>query len=160
MTIFAVTSEYSDDVATRDALRSEHRDHLRRIAGQGLLLASGPFGPTEPAGALLLFRAADKTHVERSSTWIPSPAAESSPPPPPDHNRAASQIARHLAVPADAVRKVTIWGNRSSSSPASPVISRNGRYDIVQGLRLDQRGRDGIDRSVAELLDYTGDADA
>ena len=157
-----------------------------------------------------------------------------------DHNRAVSQIARQLAVPADAVRKVTIWGNhsatqypdlahaevnekkvsalvddtwandvftptvanrgaaiieaRGASSAASaanaaidhvhdwingtptdtwtsaavvsdgsygvpeglvsgfPVISRNGRYEIVQGLHIDQRGRDGIDRSVSELL--------
>jgi malate dehydrogenase len=33
-----------------------------------------------------------------------------------------------------------------------PVTSRNGRYEIVQGLHIDQRGRDGIDRSVSELL--------
>jgi malate dehydrogenase len=32
-----------------------------------------------------------------------------------DHNRAVSQIARQLAVPADAVRKVTIWRNHSST---------------------------------------------
>ena len=30
MTIFAVTYRYSDDVATRDNLRTEHRDYLRR----------------------------------------------------------------------------------------------------------------------------------
>jgi malate dehydrogenase len=34
-----------------------------------------------------------------------------------------------------------------------PVASRTGRYEIVQGLQIDQRGRDGIDRSMAELLD-------
>jgi uncharacterized protein YciI len=64
MTIFAVTYKYSDDVATRDALRTEHRDYLRGLADQDLLLASGPFGPDEPAGALLLFRADDKAHVD------------------------------------------------------------------------------------------------
>jgi uncharacterized protein YciI len=64
MTIFAVTYRYSDDVATRDALRTEHRDYLRGLADQGLLLVSGPFGPDEPAGALLLFRADDKAHVD------------------------------------------------------------------------------------------------
>ena len=64
MTIFAVTYQYSDDVATRDALRSEHRDYLRGLADQGLLLVSGPFGPDEPAGALLLFRADDRAHVD------------------------------------------------------------------------------------------------
>ena len=63
MTIFAVTYRYSDDVATRDALRTEHRDYLRGLADQRLLLVSGPFGPDEPAGALLLFRADDRAHV-------------------------------------------------------------------------------------------------
>ena len=56
MTVYAVTYRYSDDVATRDALRPEHRDYLRGLADEGLLLVSGPFGPDEPAGALLLFR--------------------------------------------------------------------------------------------------------
>lgn len=64
MPIFAVTYRYSDDVTTRDALRTEHRDYLRDLADQGLLLVSGPFGPTEPAGALLLFHTADKTQVD------------------------------------------------------------------------------------------------
>ena len=64
MTIFAVTYRYSDDVATRDALRTEHRDYLRGLADQGLLLVSGPFGPGEHAGALLLFRTDDRTHVD------------------------------------------------------------------------------------------------
>jgi malate dehydrogenase len=158
-----------------------------------------------------------------------------------DHNRAVSQVARHLAVPANAVRKVTIWGNHSStqypdlsqaevngtkatmlvdetwtrevftptvasrgaaiidvrgaSSAASaanaaidhvhdwihgtptdtwtsaavvsdgsygvpeglisgfPVVSRNGRYQIAQGLEIDQPSRAGIDHSVTELLE-------
>ena len=157
-----------------------------------------------------------------------------------DHNRAVTQLARHLTVPVDAVRNVTIWGNHSStqypdlshaqvngdkatalvdqtwtrevfiptvagrgaaiidargaSSAASaanaaidhlhdwingtppdtwtsaavvsdgsygvpeglisgfPVISRNGRYEIVQGLQIDQHSRDQIDSSIAELL--------
>ena len=64
MPIFAVTYWYSDDVATRDALRTEHRDYLRGLADQGLLLVSGPFGPAEPAGALLLFRTDDRAHVD------------------------------------------------------------------------------------------------
>jgi len=61
MPIFAVTYRYSDDVTTRDALRTEHRDYLRGLADQGLLLVSGP---TDPAGALLLFRTDDKTRVD------------------------------------------------------------------------------------------------
>ena len=64
MTIFAVTYRYSDDVATRDNLRTEHRDYLRGLADQGLLLVSGPFGPDDAPGALLLFRADDKAHVD------------------------------------------------------------------------------------------------
>jgi uncharacterized protein YciI len=63
MTIYAVTYRYSDDVATRDRVRPEHREYLRGLADQGLLLLSGPFGPDEPAGGLLLFRAADKAEV-------------------------------------------------------------------------------------------------
>jgi uncharacterized protein YciI len=54
---------YSDDVTTRDALRTEHRDYLRGLADQGLLLVSGPFGPDDPAGALLLFRTDGRNHV-------------------------------------------------------------------------------------------------
>jgi uncharacterized protein len=63
MTIYAVTYRYSDDVATRDQVRPEHREYLRGLADQGQLLLSGPFGPGEPAGGLLIFRAADKAEV-------------------------------------------------------------------------------------------------
>jgi uncharacterized protein YciI len=63
MPLFAITYRYSHDVATRDALPTEHRDYLRGLADQGLLLISGPFGPADPAGALLLFRAHDRAHV-------------------------------------------------------------------------------------------------
>jgi uncharacterized protein YciI len=67
MTIYAVTYRYSDDVATRDRVRPEHREYLGGLADQGHLLLSGPFGPDEPAGALLIFRAADKAEV---GAWI------------------------------------------------------------------------------------------
>jgi uncharacterized protein len=63
MTIYAVTYRYSDDVAKRDRVRPEHREYLRGLADRGLLLLSGPHGPSEPPGALLLFRAADKAEV-------------------------------------------------------------------------------------------------
>jgi uncharacterized protein YciI len=65
--IYAVTYRYTDDVAARDAVRAEHRDHLRSLAEQGALLVSGPFGPGEPAGALLLFRADARDDVDR---WV------------------------------------------------------------------------------------------
>ncbi|MQY38733.1 hypothetical protein SRB17_67460 [Streptomyces sp. RB17] len=57
MTIVAVTYRYTDDVARRDGVLPQHRDWLRRFADQGVLLVSGPYGPDEPRGALLLFRA-------------------------------------------------------------------------------------------------------
>ena len=65
MTIFAVTYRYTDDVNTRDSVRAEHRDYLRGLAAQGLLLLSGPFGPGEAAGALLLFRADHNADVQQ-----------------------------------------------------------------------------------------------
>ena len=158
-----------------------------------------------------------------------------------DHNRAVTQLAARLAVPVTAVRKLTVWGNHSStqypdithaevqgkaaselvdeswvheefmptvagrgaavieargaSSAASaanaaidhvrdwitgtaegtwtsagavsdgaydipkglvagfPVASRDGRYEIVRGLEIDEFGRERIDHSVAELLE-------
>jgi uncharacterized protein YciI len=63
MTIYAVTYRYSDDLATRDRVRPEHREYLRGLVDRGVLLLSGPFGPDEPAGALLIFRGADKADV-------------------------------------------------------------------------------------------------
>jgi malate dehydrogenase len=158
-----------------------------------------------------------------------------------DHNRAVSQLADRLTVPVTAVRKLTVWGNHSStqypdithaevqgkaaselvdeswvreefiptvagrgaavieargaSSAASaanaaidhvrdwvsgtadgtwtsagvvsdgsygipkglvagfPVASRDGRYEIVRGLEIDEFGRERIDHSVAELTE-------
>jgi malate dehydrogenase len=157
-----------------------------------------------------------------------------------DHNRAVAQLAYRLAVPVAAVRKLTVWGNhsttqypdlshaevngqsaaelvnaswvqevfiptvarrgaaiieaRGASSAASaanaaidhisdwvagtadgtwtsagvvsdgsygvpkgliagfPVVSREGRYDIVRELEINELGRQRIGRSVAELL--------
>ena len=64
MALFAVNYRYTDDITTRDRLRAEHRDYLGGLADQGVLLLSGPFGPDEASGALLLFRADDKTHID------------------------------------------------------------------------------------------------
>ncbi|GAA0907605.1 YciI family protein [Pseudonocardia zijingensis] len=64
MTIYAVTYRYSDDVDTRDRVRPEHRAYLGGFADTGQLLLSGPYGPGEQAGALLLFRADDKDAVQ------------------------------------------------------------------------------------------------
>jgi uncharacterized protein YciI len=62
MTIVAVIYRYTHDVATRDRVLPAHREYLRGLAAQGLLLVSGPYGPDEPRGALLLF-SADKSTV-------------------------------------------------------------------------------------------------
>jgi uncharacterized protein YciI len=63
MAVFAVTYSYTDDIPTRDSLRTEHRDYLRELADRGVLLLSGPFGPGEAPGALLLFLADDKSSI-------------------------------------------------------------------------------------------------
>src|SRR4051794_41908247 len=63
MPIFAVPYRSTDDVATRDSVRTEPRDSLRRLAEQGLLLLPGPYGAGEAPGALLLFRADGKAQV-------------------------------------------------------------------------------------------------
>jgi malate dehydrogenase len=158
-----------------------------------------------------------------------------------DHNRAVAQLAHRLAVPVTAVRKLTVWGNhsttqypdllhaevngksaaelvdetwvqkvfiptvagrgaavieaRGASSAASaanaaidhisdwvggtadstwtsagvvsdgsygvpegliagfPVVSQDGRYEIVRGLEINEFGRQRIDHSVAELVE-------
>jgi uncharacterized protein YciI len=63
MAIFAVTYRYTDDTTTRDNVRAVHRDYLRGLAEQGLLLLSGPYGADEAPGALLMFRGDDKAQV-------------------------------------------------------------------------------------------------
>jgi uncharacterized protein YciI len=62
MSIVAVTYRYIDDLAARDRVLPAHRAYLRELADRGVLLVSGPYGPGEPRGALLLFRA-DKTEI-------------------------------------------------------------------------------------------------
>lgn len=63
MPVFAVTYRYTDDAETRSAVRPTHREFLRGLAAQGALLVSGPYAPTEPAGALLVFRGSSKEEV-------------------------------------------------------------------------------------------------
>jgi uncharacterized protein YciI len=62
--IVAVTYRYTEDVATRDEVRAEHREFLRGLADAGHLLLSGPFGADAPAGALLVYRADDLAQVQ------------------------------------------------------------------------------------------------
>lgn len=65
MPIFAVTYTYSD--ATTEA-RNEHRprhvDFLRSQFEAGRLVKSGPFGPDEAPGALLILKGESKADVE------------------------------------------------------------------------------------------------
>ncbi|WP_214404869.1 YciI family protein [Pseudonocardia lacus] len=64
MAVFAVTYTYSADTAdTRAEVRPVHRDFLRELGEQGVLLVSGPYADGEPAGALLLFRSESKEEL-------------------------------------------------------------------------------------------------
>ena len=56
MSIYAVTYDYSDDAALRDEHRASHREYLAGLAEEGIVLVSGPWGPDEAPGALLIFR--------------------------------------------------------------------------------------------------------
>ncbi|MGP4020497.1 YciI family protein [Saccharopolyspora sp. 5N708] len=80
MTVFAVTYRYTDDTATRDEFRAEHRDYLRGLAERGIVAVSGPYSADEQQGALLLFKAATKdevrAHVEKDPFRIRGVIAE------------------------------------------------------------------------------------
>ncbi|WP_273651195.1 YciI family protein [Cellulomonas fimi] len=63
MPTYAVTYTYDERTDVRDRVRPEHRDYLRSLADDGLLLGSGPFTEGEP-GALLVFRADDRAALD------------------------------------------------------------------------------------------------
>ena len=59
MTVFAVEYVYAaESTEARDAARPAHREWTGRLAEEGELLASGPYG--DGAGALLIFKSADE----------------------------------------------------------------------------------------------------
>ncbi|MCX5416191.1 YciI family protein [Streptomyces sp. NBC_00059] len=60
MPVFAVIYTYTDDTAGRDEHRPAHREYLGGLGDRGINLCSGPFGPEEAPGALLLLRAGTK----------------------------------------------------------------------------------------------------
>lgn len=62
--IFAVLYTYTPEVALQDATRPAHLAHLRRLADTGTLVASGPWGPDDARGGLLLFRAEARAAVQ------------------------------------------------------------------------------------------------
>ncbi|HEY8700170.1 MAG TPA: YciI family protein [Arthrobacter sp.] len=62
MTVFAVEYVYAAESApARDENRPDHRAWLSRLAEEGRLLTSGPYG--DGAGALLIFKAKDETEL-------------------------------------------------------------------------------------------------
>lgn len=58
---FAVIYSYTDDHERREAVRATHRAYLATLDE---LLVAGAWAPGEPAGGLLIFRAADKAAVQ------------------------------------------------------------------------------------------------
>lgn len=65
MPMFIATYSYSEDVETRDRVRPDHREYLGALVEQGRLLLAGGFGPTDPAGALLIFTASDIDEIRK-----------------------------------------------------------------------------------------------
>ncbi|MDR6989519.1 uncharacterized protein YciI [Paenarthrobacter nitroguajacolicus] len=65
MATFAVTYSYSDSTsADRDAVRPVHVEFLQAQFDGGRLLKSGPFGPEESPGALLIIAGDSTSDVE------------------------------------------------------------------------------------------------
>jgi hypothetical protein len=58
MSLFAVHYSYSDDTTARDEHRPAHREFLSALAGDGVVLLSGPYAAVDeaPDAALILVR--------------------------------------------------------------------------------------------------------
>lgn len=65
MTTFAVVYTYGGEPAVRDEHRPAHKDFLETLYTTGVLRVSGPFGPDEAAGALLVIEGESKHAVEQ-----------------------------------------------------------------------------------------------
>ncbi|WP_433698087.1 YciI family protein [Nocardiopsis sp. CA-288880] len=81
MAVFAVTYTYADgSAAARDEHRPAHREYLAGLSERGVNLCSGPFGPEEAPGALLLFRTGSReeavAHTEKDPFRIQGLVAE------------------------------------------------------------------------------------
>lgn len=64
MSLFAVQYTYTDDTATRDAHRAEHRAFLAALGDEGLVLLSGPLADgVGQADAALIVVSADAPEV-------------------------------------------------------------------------------------------------
>ncbi|QCO99905.1 hypothetical protein FCN77_22045 [Arthrobacter sp. 24S4-2] len=65
MATFAVTYAYADaTAASRDEHRPRHVEFLKAQFDGGRLVRSGPFGPEEAPGALLIIKGDSKADVE------------------------------------------------------------------------------------------------
>ncbi|MFB8025437.1 MULTISPECIES: YciI family protein [unclassified Streptomyces] len=71
MPVFAVIYTYTEDTAGRDEHRPAHREYLTALGERGVNLCSGPFGPLESPGALLLIRADTKQEALRHTADDP-----------------------------------------------------------------------------------------
>jgi uncharacterized protein YciI len=75
MTVFAVEYVYdAESGQVRDAHRPAHREWLTALAGEGVLLTSGPY--SDGAGALLIFKAADDAALSDLLQQDPFAAAQ------------------------------------------------------------------------------------
>ena len=79
MTIFTVTYRYTDDVATRDRVRTEHRDYLRGLADEGFSCCPGRSDPRTPPARCCFSRRQTRQRSVRWSRMTRSPPAGSSP---------------------------------------------------------------------------------
>ncbi|WHZ18855.1 MAG: hypothetical protein OJF55_001004 [Rhodanobacteraceae bacterium] len=61
--LFAVMYSYSPDMVLQDATRPLHLEHLHRLVDDGRLVASGPWGPDDARGGLLIFHASHRAAV-------------------------------------------------------------------------------------------------
>ena len=65
MPVFAVVYTYTDDTSGRDEHRPAHKEFLAALGERGINLCSGPFGPGEAPGALLLINAESRDEAIR-----------------------------------------------------------------------------------------------
>ena len=65
MSLFAVHYTYSDDTESRDEHRPAHRDFLGGLAGEGVVVLSGPYAAVDeaPDAALLVVQGASAAEV-------------------------------------------------------------------------------------------------
>lgn len=63
MARFAVELVYGEDQQRRLEVRPAHREYLKQLEQQGVLLVSGPY--TDNLGALLIYEAADADELRR-----------------------------------------------------------------------------------------------